>query len=467
MAIQQFEPGRSIEIMSPSYGSGYRLGGRLVLTAAHLVAEVGAACRVRSKQPLQSFSEVQAKVAWKAQGWDIALIELPEDIDPCEAVVLGRLPQSSAGETIGFQMYGYPRWARTQREGDKTAAGGRQIEGVIYLADTSPDGLLVLEAQRLPPEGASSSNSDWSGASGGAVVCGGCVVAVQSQHQNPQRPASLEAASLVRVEDDEQWRKVLQQYGIRPELQLVQLDDRLSPTIPAPYFYPRDLGSSTFVGREAELKQLHERLETTSQVGIVAATGMGGIGKTELAWQYVHQYQSHYPAGIWWMSAATVVGEVLTYGIRMQLPPAPDHLETDAARVQWYYDRWLEAVPQGKRLLVWDDVSDYTKVRSLLPQDGRYRVLLTTRAKLGSPVQRLELGVLQPEAALELLRRRIGSDPALTVAVGDGRNDIEMLEWAARGVAMGQAPEEVRSAATEVTGSVYDDGAAKVLRSLV
>ncbi|WDF33451.1 HAD family hydrolase [Arthrobacter agilis] len=70
-------------------------------------------------------------------------------------------------------------------------------------------------------------------------------------------------------------------------------------------------------------------------------------------------------------------------------------------------------------------------------------------------------------SALEVLRRRIGTDPALTVAVGDGRNDIEMLQWAGRGVAMGQAPDEVRSAASEITGSVYDDGAAKVLRSLV
>ncbi|KQO03087.1 MULTISPECIES: HAD family hydrolase [unclassified Arthrobacter] len=69
--------------------------------------------------------------------------------------------------------------------------------------------------------------------------------------------------------------------------------------------------------------------------------------------------------------------------------------------------------------------------------------------------------------ALEVLRRRLGTDPAMTVAVGDGRNDIEMLQWAGRGVAMGQAPDEVRSAASEVTGSVYDDGAAKVLRSLV
>ncbi|MHA7145242.1 HAD family hydrolase [Arthrobacter sp. TmT3-37] len=70
-------------------------------------------------------------------------------------------------------------------------------------------------------------------------------------------------------------------------------------------------------------------------------------------------------------------------------------------------------------------------------------------------------------SALEALRRRLGTDRSLTVAVGDGRNDVEMLEWAGRGVAMGQAPEEVRAVASEVTGSVYDDGAAKVLRSIV
>ncbi len=70
-------------------------------------------------------------------------------------------------------------------------------------------------------------------------------------------------------------------------------------------------------------------------------------------------------------------------------------------------------------------------------------------------------------SALEVLRQRLGTRPEHTVAVGDGRNDIEMLQWAGRGVAMGQAPEEVRAVASEVTGSVYDDGAAKVLRSLV
>lgn len=70
-------------------------------------------------------------------------------------------------------------------------------------------------------------------------------------------------------------------------------------------------------------------------------------------------------------------------------------------------------------------------------------------------------------SALEDLRQELDVDPSRTVAIGDGRNDVEMISWAARGVAMGQAPEEVVDVANEVTASVYDDGAASVLRSLL
>ena len=70
-------------------------------------------------------------------------------------------------------------------------------------------------------------------------------------------------------------------------------------------------------------------------------------------------------------------------------------------------------------------------------------------------------------SALELVRRTLRVEPADTVAIGDQRNDIEMLHWAARGVAMGQAPDEVKDAADEVTGSVEEDGLVPVLRSLL
>ena len=70
-------------------------------------------------------------------------------------------------------------------------------------------------------------------------------------------------------------------------------------------------------------------------------------------------------------------------------------------------------------------------------------------------------------SALEQVRRFLGVEPCDTVAVGDHRNDLEMLEWAARGVAMGQAPDEVKAVADEVTGTIEQDGAATVLRSLL
>ena len=68
---------------------------------------------------------------------------------------------------------------------------------------------------------------------------------------------------------------------------------------------------------------------------------------------------------------------------------------------------------------------------------------------------------------LEALRPRLGVDPADTVAVGDFDNDVEMLRWAARGVAMGQAEPHVVAAADEVCAPVTEDGLADVLESLL
>ncbi|MDO4898637.1 MAG: HAD family hydrolase [Rothia sp. (in: high G+C Gram-positive bacteria)] len=69
--------------------------------------------------------------------------------------------------------------------------------------------------------------------------------------------------------------------------------------------------------------------------------------------------------------------------------------------------------------------------------------------------------------ALEQIRRKLGVEPCHTIAIGDGYNDKEMIHWAARGVAMGQAPAEVAELATDVTGSVYDDGTVPILRELL
>lgn len=70
-------------------------------------------------------------------------------------------------------------------------------------------------------------------------------------------------------------------------------------------------------------------------------------------------------------------------------------------------------------------------------------------------------------SGLHLVCEWAGIDPADTVVIGDGRNDLGMFSWSRESggtaVAMGQAPEEVREAATIVTHSVADGGVAHIL----
>jgi len=66
-------------------------------------------------------------------------------------------------------------------------------------------------------------------------------------------------------------------------------------------------------------------------------------------------------------------------------------------------------------------------------------------------------------SGLALVEDELGIDHALTVAAGDGLNDIEMIEWAAHAIVMGQAKDELKVLASVVTDPVEDDGLAVAL----
>jgi HAD superfamily hydrolase (TIGR01484 family) len=66
-------------------------------------------------------------------------------------------------------------------------------------------------------------------------------------------------------------------------------------------------------------------------------------------------------------------------------------------------------------------------------------------------------------SGLAYVAAQLGLTSADALAIGDGRNDIEMLQWAHRGVAMGQALQLVIDAADDVTDPVAEDGVATEL----
>ncbi|MEH2005698.1 tetratricopeptide repeat protein [Nostoc sp.] len=170
-----------------------------------------------------------------------------------------------------------------------------------------------------------------------------------------------------------------------------------------------------FVGREAELQNLHQQLQTSRQVAIAAVADMGGVGKTELATQYAKQHLENYQGGVCWLSAQGIdVGiQILRFAQLKFKLIAPDDWEL-ADRLRYCWQNWQ----QGEVLLVFDDVTNYkTQVQPYLPPESpRFKVLLTTRLGFDRTLPQLSLGVLKPLAAMKLLkllvdRERLKSEP--------------------------------------------------------
>jgi tetratricopeptide (TPR) repeat protein len=172
------------------------------------------------------------------------------------------------------------------------------------------------------------------------------------------------------------------------------------------------------------MQQLHGLLQDGSRVAIAAASGMGGIGKTELAWQYATFHREHntYSAGIWWLFVREIdlAPQVLQKALRMGIVP-PDTLDNLEERLQFCYEEWAKKT-SGNALLVLDDVNDYRALQRLLPRNPRFKVLLTARQIVPPPVGCLPLKVLKPEAALNLLRLAAGDLPGN----GLGRIDAQL-----------------------------------------
>jgi Cof subfamily protein (haloacid dehalogenase superfamily) len=90
------------------------------------------------------------------------------------------------------------------------------------------------------------------------------------------------------------------------------------------------------------------------------------------------------------------------------------------------------------------------------------------RIVISSP-QRIEVVLpgISKARAMAQIAEQLGVAREDTLAIGDGDNDVEMVEWAGRGVAMGNATPAVKAVADWVAPSVDDDGAAVALKRFV
>ena len=188
--------------------------------------------------------------------------------------------------------------------------------------------------------------------------------------------------------------------------------------------YPRN---SFFLGRD---KLLEERLHTQLQAGQTTAlsqspqaiSGLGGIGKTQLAVEYAYRYHQDYEA-VLWARAETREELIASYSTLATLLKLPEQQAGDQEITLAAVKRWLQM--HQKWLLILDNADAVELLPPFLPPVAGGHVLLTTRAwDMRRLARRLEVETLPVEqGALLLLRRAalLPPDGTLEQASADER----------------------------------------------
>ncbi|MFJ9426952.1 FxSxx-COOH system tetratricopeptide repeat protein [Streptomyces sp. NPDC101249] len=165
-----------------------------------------------------------------------------------------------------------------------------------------------------------------------------------------------------------------------------------------------------FTGREQLLEDLHRRLqEGTTAVLPEALQGMGGVGKSQLAVEYVYRHLNEYQV-VWWIPSeqSQQIRQVLVeLARRLGLDVGTGEANTavpaviEALRTGEPYKNWL---------LVFDNAEVPEAVREFFPTNGPGRILVTSRnAQWATAARPLEVDVFAREESRELLQLRAPS----------------------------------------------------------
>lgn len=167
-----------------------------------------------------------------------------------------------------------------------------------------------------------------------------------------------------------------------------------------------------FIGREKELLQMAQALQPVDDWAggeIVAAIGLGGLGKTQLAVEFAHRYGRYFPGGVFWFNfeqTETIGTQFANCGRsdRLALQPNFNNL-TRIEQIQLVKKAWESPIP---RLLIFDGCEEETILLDWRPSHGGCRIIMTSRRGRWSPtlgVTTLPLGILQRKASITLLQQ--------------------------------------------------------------
>jgi hypothetical protein len=183
-----------------------------------------------------------------------------------------------------------------------------------------------------------------------------------------------------------------------------------------------------FTGRTHLLADLRTRLMSESAAGrCQAITGLGGIGKTQLALEYAYRHAADYGV-IWWVRADEPTTLSTDYAALAVALGVPEKDAADQLVLVRGARRWL--AQNVDWLIVFDNVRESTELRDYLPPSGAGHVLATSRNPNWRDVaQTLPVSVLsRTESAALLVRRTAQNDETAAAALAEVLGDLP-LAW--------------------------------------
>ena len=211
-----------------------------------------------------------------------------------------------------------------------------------------------------------------------------------------------------------------------------ELQDASKHNLPAP--------RTSFIGREAELRDVKRDLAMTR---LLTLTGAGGCGKTRLALEVARELVGAYPDGVWLvelasLSEGTLVAQAMAAAVGIQEQPERSPAETlaDFLRAK----RVLLVLDNCEHLI--DAVARFTD--DLLNSCSHIKVLATSRERLNVEG---ELNWTVPSLSVPTLQRQ------LTVTEVEGYESVRLFVERARhrNLAFSLTPENAR-AVTRICG---------------
>jgi tetratricopeptide (TPR) repeat protein len=211
-----------------------------------------------------------------------------------------------------------------------------------------------------------------------------------------------------------------------------------------------------FTGREGLLAAVRAALLSGDRAVVQALHGMGGVGKTQLAVEYVHRYSVSYDV-VWWVNAERrLIGEQFA-ALAVALGCAGPDAELEVARLTVLG----ELVGRDRWLLVFDNADAPEDLARWLP-GGAGHVLITSRARGWEEVAvPVEVDVLARAESVAMLRNRVaglGEADAGLIAVAVGDLPLAVAQAAGYLAATGMAAAEYADLLNERAAEILDQG---------